>query len=182
MVKRLFDLVSAILGLLLLSGPILLLYLLACVDTGANGLFLQTRIGRYGKPFTIYKIRTLHSKTGRVSAVGSLLRTWKLDELPQLWNVLMGEMSVVGPRPDVPGYADLLEGEDRVVLRLRPGLTGPATLKFKNEEELLAVQPDPERYNREVIWPEKVRMNVAYYYNRSFWGDLGVVVKTFFNW
>jgi len=122
----------------------------------------------------------MHISTGKVSAFGSFIRRSKWDELPQLVNVFFGQMSIVGPRPDVSGYADVLQGEDRVFLNLRPGLTSPATLKFKNEEQLLAAQPDPQRYNREVIWPEKVRLNVAYYHHRSFWGDLRIIWQTVF--
>src|SRR5690606_5976569 len=136
-----------------------------------------------GKPFHIVKLRTMrdgpkdpHAVTAqgdpRITRSGAFLRRSKIDELPQLWNVLVGDMSLVGPRPDVPGYADQLEGEDRIILSVRPGITGPATVKYRNEEALLGGQPDAVRYNREVIWPDKVRINREYLGQRSFRNDL----------
>lgn len=114
----------------------------------------------------------------RITPLGAKLRKYKLDELPELWNVLIGDMSFVGPRPDVPGYADRLQGEDRQVLLLKPGITGPASLKYRNEEELLAMQPDPQRYNDEVIFPDKVRINLGYLRTWSFWRDIRIIVCT----
>ena len=114
----------------------------------------------------------------RITRVGRILRSTKVDELPQLLNVLLGHMSIVGPRPDVPGFADRLSGDDRIVLSIRPGITGPATLEFRNEEELLSSQSDPERYNREVIWPKKVELNREYVANYSFWKDFGYIWRT----
>lgn len=114
----------------------------------------------------------------RITPLGAFLRRYKLDELPELWNVFKGDMSFVGPRPDVPGYADKLQGEDRLMLSLRPGITGPASLKYSNEEELLANQPDPLRYNDEVLFPDKVRINLNYIKNRSFWLDIKIIVYT----
>ena len=116
----------------------------------------------------------------RITPLGAKLRKYKLDELPELWNVLKGDMSFVGPRPDVPGYADRLQGEDRLILKLRPGITGPASLKYANEEELLAQVADPRRYNDEVIFPDKVRINLDYYYNRTFCGDIRLIFQTIF--
>lgn len=116
----------------------------------------------------------------RITPLGAKLRKYKLDELPELWNVLKGDMSLVGPRPDVPGYADRLQGEDRLVLKLRPGITGPASLKYANEEEILAQVADPRRYNDEVIFPDKVRINLDYYYNRTFCGDIRLIFQTIF--
>ena len=116
----------------------------------------------------------------RLSSVGKTLRKYHLDELPQLLNVLIGDMSIVGPRPDVAGYADLLQGDDRIILSVRPGITGPATLKFKNEDVLLSQQPDPKKYNDTIIWPEKVRLNKEYVKNWSFLGDLNFIFKTIF--
>ena len=116
----------------------------------------------------------------RITPLGHVLRKYKLDELPELWNVLIGDMSFVGPRPDVPGYADALEGEARDVLRLRPGITGPASLKYANEEEILALVDDPQRYNDEVIFPDKVRINLEYYHNHTFMGDLRLIFATIF--
>jgi lipopolysaccharide/colanic/teichoic acid biosynthesis glycosyltransferase len=112
--------------------------------------------------------------------VGKFLRRFKLDELPQLWNVFMGKMSFVGPRPDVPGYADKLEEEARKILELRPGITGPATLYFRNEEELLAKAENPKEFNDRVIWPKKVQLNLCYYYHWSFWRDIGYIIVTVF--
>ena len=114
----------------------------------------------------------------RITPIGILLRKYKLDEIPQLWNVLIGNMSFVGPRPDVPGYADRLQGDDRRILALYPGITGPATLKFRDEENLLAVISDPQRYNDEVIFPEKVRLNIEYVDHWSFWKDMGYIIMT----
>lgn len=143
-----------------------------------------------GTMFTIYKFRTMtvaHSGStisvageSRITPLGHVLRKYKLDELPELWNVLIGDMSFVGPRPDVPGYADQLRGEDRDVLKLRPGITGPASLKYANEEELLATVEDPVKYNDEVIFPDKVRINLEYYRNNSVWGDCKIIWQTIF--
>lgn len=116
----------------------------------------------------------------RITPLGAVLRKYKLDELPELWNVLIGDMSFVGPRPDVPGYADKLKGEDRLILKLRPGITGPASLKYRNEEEILAKVEDPIRYNDEVIYPDKVRINLDYYKHHTFFGDLHYIFKTIF--
>lgn len=153
--------------------------------------FLQERIGQYGKKFNIYKIRTMKqdsdddnfvttSNDERILPFGKFLRRTKLDEIVELVNVLKGEMSLVGPRPDVSGYADMLQGEDRKILELRPGITGPASLKYINEEELLAKVDDPKKYNDEIIYPDKVKINLEYYYNRTFWGDIKIIFKTIF--
>ncbi|MFB4202409.1 sugar transferase [Arhodomonas sp. KWT2] len=170
-------------GLLFTGWLIVLAWLAATVDTRANGFFTQDRVGRHGRVFRVVKIRTMRpSRTvdttvttrddPRITSLGRSLRRTKIDELPQLWNVLLGHMSFVGPRPDVPGYADVLKGADRVILSVRPGITGPATLKYRDEEMLLAAQEDPEAYNREVIYPDKVRLNREYVENWSFRSDL----------
>ena len=155
-------------------------------------IFLQERIGQYGKKFYIYKIRTMKAGSDnknmfvttatddRILPFGKWLRKTKLDEIVELVNVLKGEMSFVGPRPDVEGYADKLEGEDRKVLELRPGITGPASLKYINEEEILAKVDNPQQYNDEVIFPDKVKINLDYYHNRTFWGDIKIILKTVF--
>jgi lipopolysaccharide/colanic/teichoic acid biosynthesis glycosyltransferase len=114
----------------------------------------------------------------RITPIGRFLRRFKLDEYPQLWNVLIGNMSFVGPRPDVPGYADRLSGDARRILQLRPGITGPATLYFRNEEELLSSVADPKKYNDEVIWPKKVEMNLQYLDTWGFWKDIGYIFVT----
>lgn len=116
----------------------------------------------------------------RITLIGKLLRKFKLDELPQLWNVFTGKMSFVGPRPDVPGYADKLEGSDRKILELRPGITGPASIYFRNEEELLAGVENPKEYNDAVIWPRKVQLNLEYLDNWGFWKDIGYILVTLF--
>lgn len=161
--------------------------LLARHDTGASGLFRQIRIGRGGRPFVVCKIRTMRDVAGtmvtgandpRITLLGAKLRRYKIDELPQLWNVLIGEMSLVGPRPDVPGYADQLQGDDRIIWQVRPGITGPATLKYRDEEQLIAAQTSPESYNREVVWPDKVAINRAYVEDYSFTEDLRIIWRT----
>jgi lipopolysaccharide/colanic/teichoic acid biosynthesis glycosyltransferase len=189
--KRSFDLLVAIFGLVVFGWLILLGWLGATIDTGLNGFFTQTRVGRYGKTFKVIKLRTMKvSKTvtttvttktdPRITPLGALLRKTKIDELPQLINVLLGQMSLVGPRPDVPGFADKLEGPDRIVLTIRPGITGPASLKYRNEEEILAGQADPERYNREVIFMDKTRINRDYIEKYSFVNDLKYIWQTAF--
>lgn len=189
--KRLFDLVVSFVGLLFL-WPILLVvaFFIRIKMPGGPVFFTQKRVGLDGKLFTMYKFRSMsvsHSGSSisvagesRITPLGAVLRKYKLDELPELWNVLKGDMSFVGPRPDVPGYADKLLGEDRNVLKLRPGITGPASLKYANEEEILAKVADPVKYNDEVIYPDKVRINLEYYRNHSFWGDIGIIWKTVF--
>jgi lipopolysaccharide/colanic/teichoic acid biosynthesis glycosyltransferase len=143
-------------------------------------LFKQTRIGRNGEPFVIYKIKTIRSGASTPNAWGQFLRNSKLDEIPQLYNLLKGDMTLVGPRPDVPGYADQLEGNDRIVLTLKPGITGLASLKYRNEEQLLAQQPHPKHYNDEVIWPDKVRINKWYATHRTLAMDVTILFYTFF--
>lgn len=179
MMKRLFDLFFALLALFLLSGILLLCVVIASIDTGSGGLFVQTRIGRYGKEFRIYKIRSINGMTQHITAFGRFLRASKLDEFPQLLNIILGQMSFVGPRPDVPGYADVLQEKDRLLLNLRPGLTGLASLKYRNEEQLLAMQSDPLHYNDMVIWPDKVRLNNWYAQHRSFAMDISILCYTF---
>jgi lipopolysaccharide/colanic/teichoic acid biosynthesis glycosyltransferase len=182
MIKRFFDIIFSLLTLVLFFWVILISWLLAVIDTRTNGIFLQERIGQYGKKFKIYKLRTIpilsSSEDYRISKIGQLLRYYKLDELPQLYNILKGDMSVVGPRPDLPGYYDLLEGENRKILELKPGLTSLASLKYNKEEFLLEKQESPLTYNDSFIFPDKVRLNLAYYYNQSFGGDIVIVLKT----
>lgn len=187
--KRVFDFSVALLGLLLAWWLILLAFVAASFDTGSNGFFIQSRVGKDGKIFRVVKIKTMRpdnrtsttvTRSGdpRITRLGRFFRKTKIDELPQLWNVLLGQMSFVGPRPDVPGYADQLTGVDRAVLSLRPGITGPATLKYRDEEEILAAQDAPEHYNREVIYPDKVQINLQYIREWSFTGDLRFIVET----
>jgi lipopolysaccharide/colanic/teichoic acid biosynthesis glycosyltransferase len=157
---------------------ILVLVFITAIDTQSNGFFKQERIGQYGKPFLIYKLRTLHVQSATISGWGKLLRTSKLDESPQILNILKGEMTLVGPRPDVPGYADLLQGDARIILTVKPGITVLASLKYRNEEQLLAQQPNPQHYNDEVIWPDKVRINKWYAQNRTLIMDIQIIFYT----
>lgn len=189
--KDIFDIVCSFLGLLFLWPLLLIVAILIKVKMpGGPVIFKQQRVGKNAKLFTMYKFRSMtvaHSGSSvsvagesRITPLGAKLRKYKLDELPELWNVLKGDMSFVGPRPDVPGYADKLEGEDRLILKLRPGITGPASLKYANEEELLAQVDDPIKYNDEVIFPDKVKINLEYYYNHTLWGDIKLILKTVF--
>ena len=186
--KRLFDLFVSLVGIIVLLPVFLIIALLVKIKTPGPLFFVQQRVGRYGKLFRLVKFRTmLAGQKGnnitvkgesRITPLGAFLRKYKLDELPELWNVLKGDMSFVGPRPDVPGYADRLKGEERKILELRPGITGPASMKYSNEEELLALQPDPVKYNNEVIWPDKVRINLDYMRNRNYRFDLKMIIYT----
>ncbi|MBG6109848.1 lipopolysaccharide/colanic/teichoic acid biosynthesis glycosyltransferase [Flavobacterium sp. CG_23.5] len=182
MTKRIFDILFSLIILLLFFWVLIIAWLLAIIDTHTNGIFLQVRIGQYGAKFKIYKLRTIQvdlaSEKRTISSIGKLLRRYKLDELPQLLNVLKGEMSIVGPRPDLPGYYDVLEGENRKILELKPGLTSPAALKYSQEQHFLEQQENPLISNDTIIFPDKVKLNLAYYYNRSFWGDLMIILKT----
>ncbi len=187
--KRCFDIIVSFLGLVFTWWLILLAFVIATVDTRRNGFFTQERIGMNGRPFRVIKIRTMEesasfntnvttSRDPRITRLGKLFRDTKIDELPQLINVLLGHMSFVGPRPDVPGFADSVKEDDRIILSIRPGITGPATLKYRNEEAMLAIQADPEKYNREVIFPDKVRLNRDYIEHYRFWDDLKYIFQT----
>lgn len=195
--KWLFDKLASLFGLLFLSPILLVVAILIKVKMPGPVLFCQKRVGQYGKLFTVYKFRSMTVKAeasvasrdsdatsiasteqNRITPLGEKLRRYKLDELPELWNVLKGDMSFVGPRPDVPGYADQLQGEERDILKLKPGITGPASLKYRNEEELLASVDNPAQYNDEVIFPDKVRLNLYYLKNYSFIKDIQMIVCT----
>ncbi len=180
MIKRMFDIVFASIGILFCGWLILILFIILTVRFRTNGFYRQIRIGRNGIPFLIWKLRTIDPVTKQIPAFAAFLRKQKLDELPQFLNVLVGQMSIVGPRPDIPGYYDELLGENRKVLELRPGLTGLASIKYRNEEEILGNQKYPLQYNDEIIFPDKVRLNMEYYYNQSFWLDLKIIYKTIF--
>ena len=178
-------------GLLVLFLPLLVIALLIKIDSKGPVFFMQTRIGKDGKPFKICKFRTMdHQSEGdsittavdpRITRMGHWLRHSKADCLTELINVFIGQMSLVGPRPDVPGYADQLQGDDRRILQLRPGITGPASIKYRNEEEILAQQADPKSYNDNVIWPDKVKINLKYLENWTFWGDIKLIFETVFH-
>lgn len=215
MLKYLFDRLVSLIGLLFLWPLLIILAILIRVKMpGGPAFFTQKRVGKGGKLFTMYKFRSMTVSHGgssvsvagesRITPLGAVLRKYKLDELPELWNVLIGDMSFVGPRPDVPGYADNLEGEDRLILNLRPGITGPASLKYRDEEEqiatfvheinaqqaeLLSKYPEVDFssmsdemiaiwYNDNVIYPDKVRINLNYYRHNTLIGDLKYILET----
>ncbi|ALK96691.1 sugar transferase [Massilia sp. WF1] len=187
--KRAFDIAASLSGLILLSPLIVLCWIVAAWETRSNGFFIQRRIGRHGRTIHVCKIKTMYPADGKRSPIasrnlasitrsGRIFRKYKLDELPQLFNVLIGSMSIVGPRPDVPGYADRLQGKDKVILQLRPGITGPASIKYKDEESILAAVDDPESYNDRIIWPDKVRINREYFVHYSLLRDVKYIVHT----
>ena len=191
MLKFWFDRIVSFLGLFFLWPILIVIALIIRVKMpGGPVIFKQRRVGKDAKLFTMFKFRTMmvtHSGSSvsvagesRITPFGAVLRKYKLDELPELWNVLIGDMSFVGPRPDMPGYADKLRGEDRLILKLRPGITGPASIKYRNEEEILAQVEDPILYNDEVIYPDKVRINLEYYKHHTFIGDLRYIFETIF--
>jgi lipopolysaccharide/colanic/teichoic acid biosynthesis glycosyltransferase len=190
-IKSVFDYVTVIFFIPFWVPLLIVLAVIIKVCEPAYPVFfLQTRIGKNGIPFKMIKFRsmipnrssnTITSKNDkRITRLGSFLRKRKLDELPELLNILNGTMSLVGPRPDVPGYADNLKGEDRLVLKLRPGITGPASLKYSNEEELLARMENPKWYNDNVIFPDKIKINLNYYHNHNLWLDITLIFQTIF--
>ena len=201
--KFIFDRVVALVGLLFLWPVLLVVAILVKIKMpGGPAFFVQKRVGRGGKLFNCYKFRSMTVKhngstvsvagDSRITPFGAKLRHYKIDELPELWDVLIGNMSFVGPRPDVPGYADKLVGDDRDVLKLRPGITGPATLKYRLEDEMISeyvakkqaegdTRPMQEiaiEYNDKVIYPDKVRLNCYYYRHYSFWKDIEMIFAT----
>ena len=187
MVKWLFDRTLSLLAIVVLLPILLLVAIIILVANGAPVMYVQERIGQDGKPFKLIKFRTMHgdekspiaaSELNRITRVGRWLRRTKIDELPELLNIFVGDMSFVGPRPDVAGYADKLEGTDRRMLTMKPGLTGVASLKYRNEEDLLAAQSNPQEYNDKVIWPDKVRLNLLYMERQSLWLDVKVLICT----
>ena len=180
MLKRIFDIVFSIIALIIFGIFILVFYILSTIDNRSNGLFVQERIGQFGKIFRIFKIKSIKNNTTEISNFGKFLRKTKIDELPQLWNVFIGNMSIVGPRPDIAGYYDKLAGENQKILDLKPGLTSLASIKYANEDEMLSNQENPQQYNDEVIFPDKVKMNLEYYYKQSILLDLQIIFKTIF--
>lgn len=203
MQKWLFDRIVALIGLLFLWPVLFIIAILIKVKMpGGSAFYIQKRVGKGGKFFMCHKFRTMIVKhdgspvsvagDSRITPFGAKLRHYKIDELPGLWDVLIGKMSFVGPRPDVPGYADKLEGDDRDVLRLRPGITGPATLKYRLEDEMIAeyvakkqnegdtrdAQVIALEYNDTVIYPDKVRLNCYYYRHYSFLKDIQMIFCT----
>jgi lipopolysaccharide/colanic/teichoic acid biosynthesis glycosyltransferase len=189
--KRLFDLTTSLIGLIVLFPAFIVVSVLVKTSSEGSVFFVQKRIGKNGKVFQMIKFRSMAviqsfdstiSIKGdvRITKTGASLRKYKIDELPELFNVLRGDMSIVGPRPDVSGYADKLEGEDVLILELLPGITGPASLKYANEEDIFALQEDPVKYNNEVIYPDKVNLNLDYYYNNNLWIDIKIIFATIF--
>jgi len=186
--KRLFDIFASICGLIICIPVFIILAILIKLKMPGSIFFSQIRVGKDAKLFKMVKFRTMKVNHGgstisvkgesRITPLGAMMRKYKLDELPEFWNILKGDMSFVGPRPDVPGYADALKGEDRLLLSIKPGLTGAASLRFSNEEELLAGQPDPIKFNDEILFPEKVRINNNYVKNWSFWLDIKIIIYT----
>jgi lipopolysaccharide/colanic/teichoic acid biosynthesis glycosyltransferase len=189
--KRSFDVVSALSGLVFLSPVFFLIAVVIVLTYHFPIFFLQKRVGRGGEEFTLYKFRTMNVHEGaeggsfdagsmaRITEVGRVLRRTKLDELPQLWNVLRGDMSLVGPRPEVRKWVDAYPKRWAIVLAVRPGITDPASIEFRNEEELLATQRNPESYYREIILQRKLDLYEQYVKNCTFLGDLGILWKTF---
>ena len=203
LLKFLFDRVVSFIGLLLLWPLLIVVAILIKIKMpGGPAFFTQKRVGKNGKLFTCHKFRSMTMEHGgstvsvagdsRITPLGATLRHYKIDELPGLWDVMIGNMSFVGPRPDVPGYADRLEGEDRIVLKLRPGITGPATLKYRLEDEMISeyvaqkqkegdirtAQEIAEEFNDRVIYPDKVRINKYYYEHYSFIKDIQMIFCT----
>ena len=189
--KWIFDRVVSLIGMICLSPVYLIVAILIKVKMPGPVLFVQKRVGRDGKLIPVHKFRSMRvrrddeeftgvaaAETSRITPLGEKLRKYKLDELPELWDVFIGNMSFVGPRPDVTGYADKLEGEDREILKLRPGITGPASLKYRDEEEILSKVDDPIKYNDEVIYPDKVRLNLYYLRHYSFIKDIQMIFAT----
>lgn len=189
--KRIFDLCSALLGLILLCPVYIVIAILIKLRMPGTVFFIQDRVGKDARLFKMIKFRSMKTNhngskvsvkgENRITPLGATLRKYKLDELPELWNVLKGDMSLVGPRPDVPGYADQLQGEASQILKLKPGITGPASLKYRDEEELLAQVDDPQQYNDEVIYPDKVRINLKYLNEWSLVLDLRIIFCTILN-
>jgi lipopolysaccharide/colanic/teichoic acid biosynthesis glycosyltransferase len=180
-VKRVFDIIVSVIALMFFLPFILISWFILMFDTQSDGLFFQKRVGQYGKLFTIYKLKTMHPETGNISKIGFFFRKYKIDELPQFLNVLKGEMSIVGPRPDIQGYYDKLEDEDRIVLELKPGITCEASIKYYDEEEILEKQSNPLEFNDSIIFPDKVKMNLDYFYNQNLFLDIKIILKTIFN-
>ena len=191
MIKRLFDLIFAIFGLILLLPFFLAISILIKIDSKGSVFFIQDRVGQDAFLFKIIKFRTMTTSEEikstisikgdvRVTRFGEILRRYKIDELPELINIVRGEMSFVGPRPDVPGYADKLNGDARNILKLKPGITSLASLKYSNEELLLSQQKNPIDYNNNIIYPDKVKMNLNYYKNHNLWIDIKIIFATIF--
>lgn len=189
--KRFFDIVASLLGLIVLSPLLLVVAIWVKLDSEGPVFFRQVRVGRYNKDFRIFKFRsmrvgsdkgsqvTIGGRDPRVTCSGYFIRKFKIDELPQLINVLVGDMSLVGPRPEVRHYVDYWTPEQMRVLDVRPGITDPASIRFRNENELLAKAKNPEKYYVEVIMPQKIKLYLDYVNQASFWYDLKLILQTF---
>tara|TARA_A100001011_G_scaffold303343_1_gene317333 strand:+ start:135 stop:716 length:582 start_codon:yes stop_codon:yes gene_type:complete len=190
MIKRIFDIFLSLVGLIFIFPFLILLILISKLDTENSGIFSQERVGKDGKKFNLFKIRSMKidekintvvttKNDIRITKLGSILRKFKLDELPQLWNVLIGDMSFVGPRPEVDEYIRLVpKALQKKILSVRPGITGPASIKYRNEENLLELQKDPEKYNEEIIFPDKIKINLNYVENNNLISDIYYIYKT----
>ena len=191
MIKRLFDIIFSFVGIVFLFPFFIIVSILIKIDSSGPVFFLQERVGLNGKFFKIIKFRSMKTNHNnsltvtlendkRITRIGKKIRKYKIDEIPELINVFIGDMSLVGPRPDVPGYADLLEGENRNILKLRPGITSRASIKYANEEMILLNEDDPIAYNNNIIFPDKVKLNLNYYYNNNIWIDIKIIFATLF--
>ena len=191
MVKRLFDIIFSFVGIVFLFPVFIIVSILIKIDSSGPVFFIQERVGLNGKFFKIIKFRSMKTNHNnsltvtlendkRITSIGKKIRKYKIDEIPELINVFIGDMSLVGPRPDVPGYADLLEGESRNILKLRPGITSRASIKYANEEMILLNEDDPIAYNNNIIFPDKVKLNLNYYYNNNIWIDIKIIFATLF--
>ena len=191
MIKRLFDIIFSFVGIVFLFPVFVIVSILIKIDSSGPVFFLQERVGLNGKFFKIIKFRSMKTNHNnsltvtlendkRITRIGKKIRKYKIDEIPELINVFIGDMSLVGPRPDVPGYADLLKGESRNILKLRPGITSRASIKYANEEMILLNEDDPIAYNNNIIFPDKVKLNLNYYYNNNIWIDIKIIFATLF--
>ncbi len=192
MAKRLFDIVSSGIGLLCLAPVFVVMAIWIKLDSRGPVFYRQTRVGRYGRDFRIFKFRsmrvgsdkgrqiTVGERDPRITRSGYFIRRYKIDELPQLINVFLGDMSIVGPRPEVRKYVDLYSEEQRKVFQVRPGITDLASIKYRNENELLSQVDDPDTYYIDVIMPDKLTINLEYIRHQSFMGDIKIIFNTLF--
>jgi lipopolysaccharide/colanic/teichoic acid biosynthesis glycosyltransferase len=190
MIKRLFDIVFSFSMLLVLSPILIAIVIAVILDSRGGAFFGQTRVGKNEKPFKLWKFRTMRpdsehkgqltigARDARITKVGFVLRKYKIDELPQLWNVLVGEMSMVGPRPEVPRYVAMYNAEQKMVLSVKPGITDYASLLYFEESELLAKSANPEQTYISEVMPAKLRLNLDYIRSNSFGGDLRIIAQT----
>jgi len=189
-VKRIFDFIASLIGVIIISPILIVVAICIKLDSKGNILFLQKRVGKNGEPFYIYKLRTMVTdaeklgaqitvgKDSRITKVGAVLRKYKIDELPQLFNVLKGDMSLVGPRPEVPKYVELYTEEERKVLEVRPGITDLASLRYRDENDILAKVENPEEYYINVIMKDKLKLNLEYIEKSNIIFDIYLIIKT----